>query len=114
MQLILTQKLVDVFTGEVLKDGKDDCTLGLVCCNGLLVATDKTQTKADKKIKRFELAMRLVNQDSADVTAEDIVLLKDRINTAYAQPLIVGQAFKMLDACGSVKKSDDGHYVEVD
>ena len=130
MQLILTQKLLDILSGDVLKDAGAEVTLGLVCCNGLLVAPDKAEVKADKKVKRFELAMRLVNRDSADVTAEDIVLLKERINIAYSQPLIVGQVFQMLDACGNVKRpmptvqddyvpdpgaaADDGKCVEVD
>lgn len=101
MQLDLTQKLTSVTTGEVLKDADSEVTLGLVCCNALLVADAKT-TKADDKVRKFKLAGQLSGVDSADVTAEDIVLLKSCINEAYQQPLIVGQAFALLEACGSV------------
>ncbi len=112
MKLDLTTKLTDVFSGDVLKDGEKEVTLGVVCCNALLVQDPET-VKAEDKVKKFKLAVKLVNADSAEVVAEDIVLLKACINKAYKQPLIVGQAFGLLDACGSVKDRD-GSCVEVD
>ena len=102
MKLDLTTELTSVTDGKVLKDGGEDVTLGLVCCNALLVA-DKADAKAEDKVKKFNMAVQLSGKDSAEVTAEDVVLLKSCINVAYQQPLIVGQAFNLLDACGSEK-----------
>lgn len=109
MNLDLTTELTSVSNGEVLTDGEEDVTLGLVCSNALLVP-DKNTTKAEDKVKKFNLAVKLVEKDTVDVTAEDIVLLKSCINNAYQQPLIVGQAFNLLDACGSKpeKKTEGG------
>ncbi len=103
MRLNLTTELTSVTDGKVLKDGKEDVTLGLVCCNALLIA-DKADAKAEDKVKKFNMAVKLSGKDSVEVIAEDVVLLKSCINTAYQQPLIVGQAFNLLDACGGVKE----------
>ena len=100
MKLELTQKFKSVVDKKVLKDGGKELTLGTVCCNALLVA-DPSDKKADSKVKKFNMAVKLADKDSVDVTAEEIVLLKSCINTAYEQPLIVGQALNLLDACGS-------------
>ena len=81
---------------EALEDGGKKVTLGLVCCNGLL-APDAKEFKADRKIEKYALAMRIVGKKEADFTAEEIVLLKASINVAYVQPLIVGQAHELLE-----------------
>ncbi len=82
--------------GVALKDEGKEVTLGLVCCNGLL-APDVKENKADRKIKKYMLAMSIVGKEEAEFTAEEIVLLKASINVAYVQPLIVGQAHELLE-----------------
>ncbi len=106
MELDLRTKFKSVQSGDVLKDGEEELTLGLVCSNALLIADAKT-TKADDKVKKFNMAVKFADKDLTTVTAEDIVVLKKCINVAYEQPLIVGQAFAMLDACGHVPDPDN-------
>ncbi len=106
MKLDLTTEFKSVVKKEVLKDAGKEVTLKTVCCNALLV-TDSSDKKADSKVKKFNMAVKLADEDSIDVTAEDIVLLKKCINAAYEQPLIVGQALNLLDACGSESKKEE-------
>lgn len=108
MKLNLTTKFKSVSSKEVLKDGKKELTMKMVCCNAMLLA-DPADKAADSKVKKFNMAVKLADKDIIDVTAEDIVLLKKCINVVYEQPLIVGQALNLLDACGEEKddKKDD-------
>ena len=60
----------------------------------------------DEKCKRYDLAMRIhkaTAKDMADLQAEEIALLKKLIDRNYST-LIVGQAFKILDPHGAVKR----------
>jgi hypothetical protein len=63
----------------------------------VVLPTDR-EMKGEKKAKIWKLAMA-VHGGSDEITAEDAVLLKDRIGQAYG-PLVVGQAFEIIEASG--------------
>lgn len=85
-----------------------DASLRGVCVQALWnpMRGDENKT-AEQKIKCAALAQRIVANDTVALSAEDIVLIKDRINQAYPHPGIVAGAYAMLDPsapdlCGSV------------
>ena len=80
-------------------DGKiteNTTTLGKCAANALLALTDADKDMTgETKVKRYDLAMRVVRGD-VSLKAEDISEIKKAIGKHYA-PLIVGQAWRMLD-----------------
>jgi hypothetical protein len=73
-------------------------TLGDVAQTALLSTfQDEPNLKGEDKIKRFSLATKIEGQRKDPVlTADDIALIKTLIGKAY-NPLITGQAWKLLD-----------------
>lgn len=85
--------------GESLKDsdGKGnviDATLKLAIVNALLAPSQKQESGIDK-IKKFDLAKRVFNGSEVDLNEQDLILIKDCVNTVYP-PLICGQVNEML------------------
>ena len=75
-------------------------TLGRIAANALLAVTDEDKSMTgETKVKRYDLAMRVIKGEVA-LKAEDITEIKKAIGKAYA-PLIVGQSWKMLDPAES-------------
>ena len=71
-------------------------TLGRVSANALLAMADSDRDMTgDVKVKRYDLAMKVVRGETV-LKAEDIAIIKSAIGKHYA-PLIVGQAWRMLD-----------------
>ena len=83
-------------------DGKPvELTLATVAENVLTSSfQDEPNLKGDEKVKRFVLATKIYDDATAkkntDISADDITLLKTLIAKAY-NPLVTGQAWKMLD-----------------
>lgn len=81
------------------QDGKmteSVATLGRVAANALLMITDADKDMAGEiKVKRYDLAMRVIRGE-ASLKAEEIATIKAVIGKHYS-PLIVGQAWRMLD-----------------
>jgi len=75
---------------------KKKLTLRSVCVGALMGITDsdKNMTGAEKN-KRFLLALKL-QDDTAELQAEDIVLLKERIGSMYST-LVTGRAWQLLE-----------------
>lgn len=78
--------------------GDEKLTLGLVCVNALLFPDEK-EKDAIKKVEKFHLALRLSDKKvtEPELTVEEVVLIKQCINIAYTQPLVVGKAHDMLE-----------------
>jgi len=63
------------------------------------------QIPADDKLKRWGIAQRIHSSNGViDLSAEEIVLLKELINKKYPSPLTVAQAYEALDPTGEDKK----------
>lgn len=75
---------------------KKNLTLRSVCVGALMGITDsdKNMTGAEKN-KRFLLALKL-QDDTVELQAEDIVLLKERIGLMY-NTLVTGRAWQLLE-----------------
>ena len=76
-------------------DGKErDVLLRDVCENALL--EDDRGSDGGEKMKRFKLAEKIHLYEDVNLSAEDVTLLKELIGKLYG-PLVVGQAYKILD-----------------
>jgi hypothetical protein len=79
-------------------DGKGnavEATVKMALVNAVLspVQTDKPMDK----FRKDELARKIYNTDGeVELTAEEVVLLKDRVGESYA-PIIVGQVWRLLE-----------------
>ena len=92
-------------TGEA-KDERDPVTLKAACCNALMSMDPQSKMSGEEKVKRYNLATRIVKGDPNEVIrVEEIVLLKKVIGEIY-NPVIVGQAFRLLDGAEADKKPE--------
>lgn len=72
---------------------KEVLTLEFVACKALVTASEQdAREPLNKTMARWELCKKLsrTTEDSVTLTAEEIILLKERLNASYS-PLIVGQ-----------------------
>ena len=92
-----TMKTLD---GEDLKaeDKRTVITLQQVATQALLNMSEKDPDaqNGEQKAKRYELAMKIFN-DTEELSIDEAKLLKDLIGR-YFNPIVVGQAWKMLES----------------
>lgn len=92
-----------------------DASLRGVCVQALWnpMRGDENKT-AEQKIKCAILAQRIVAIDAVALSAEDIVLIKERINQAYPHPGIVAGAYALLDPLAPIScESAGGQFADV-
>lgn len=93
----VTKVLVSM-SGEPLKESVNgvavDITLRTVIVNALLSPVEKDSGM--KKMEKEELARKIYQNDSVDLTIEDVKLIKDCIGELYA-PIVVGQCWRFLE-----------------
>lgn len=97
MKVLLGKVLVDL-DGKEIPSESGPATLCGVAVNALLaVFQDEQNLTGEEKLKRWELAVKVKNlPDPAELSADEVVLIKKLIGKAYA-PIIVGQAWQMLE-----------------
>jgi hypothetical protein len=97
MTIDFSQRLLTI-TGAPLTDAGQDVplTLAAVSVAALLADYKNEQPTADEKVRRWKLAQKIHAADEVAIAIEDVALIKKLIGTAYA-PLVVGQAFAMLE-----------------
>lgn len=74
-------------------------TLRTLAVNVLMAAfEDEKHLSGEEKVKRYDMALLVHNSkdDLIDMSIEDVALIKRLIGQAYG-PLLVGQAWKMLE-----------------
>jgi hypothetical protein len=100
MKINFKQVLKDLDGNEIkIRTGEKEektSTLGLVSANALLAELQGENLSGVSKIKNYELAVIVYSAKDTDLTAEEIVLIKERIAKIYGA-LIVGQTSKMLE-----------------
>jgi hypothetical protein len=94
-----TAQLVDL-DGQALKEPTDEqtpVTLGRAASSALVQPyQDEASLPGAEKVQRWQLACRVRSAAALDLPAEDIALIKKCVAKMYS-PLIVGQAWQMLD-----------------
>ena len=96
MKVNFSAEITDL-RGNPVKDGDENLTLGAVACSAMLavMSTDQNLPSAEK-VRMFRLAQKAADGGEVEVTAEDVVLLKDRIGTLYGA-LIVGRVYDLVN-----------------
>ena len=96
--LLSTTKVLVNIAGEPLKDSVNgvavDVTVKTVIVNALLNPMEKDTGM--QKLEKEELARKVYQNDSVDLTIEQVKLIKDRIGEMYA-PIVVGQVWRLLE-----------------
>jgi hypothetical protein len=76
-----------------------ELTVRSVSVNALMTPQqDEPNLTGEEKLRRAELARRILTKDTAPLTAEDTALIKKLINKTYPSPLVVEQAWRALEA----------------
>ncbi len=101
MQINFNQSLLNI-EKAILKDENDkEFTLKKAAVNALLAETPESQKESgEEKVKRWKLANRIFEApetEAVEVTAEEITLIKKKINEAYTT-IVVGSSFQILEA----------------
>lgn len=93
------------------EDGKETVlTLKTICVNALQF--QEKDVSGSEKMKRYRLATKIYGtKDSEDIemdlSAEDITMLKDLINKSYPSPIVVGQAWDILEQADEPPKKKE-------
>lgn len=83
--------------GEAIVENEKAVTLGSVSCQALLASySDEQNLSGKEKVERFTLAALCSTETEADVSIEDVALLKKLIGKAYG-PLVVGRAYEIIE-----------------
>lgn len=102
MKLSLNVEVKD-FKGEVMFEddsNKIALTVLKVCLSVLGRALDgDVKMKGEEKLKLFKLGMKLTDSGEVELSSEDIVLIKNRVNKIYS-PIVYGRCCEVLE--GSV------------
>lgn len=107
MKINLNQDVVD-FDGKVInikfeEDGPlVPQTLRSICFTAVTSVTPQDRSKTpDTAMKLYGLAQKLFNDGKDDglveLSAEEIVLIKDRINSTYPSVIIIGSSYALLE-----------------
>lgn len=106
MQVKVDSVLVDL-DGDPIKEWKKlpgeekpvavDVTLKKIVCDALLAPVEGEKFDGLESVRRYALARKVyAAKGSINLTAEDTSLVKRLVGLRYA-PLVVGQAFELLD-----------------
>jgi hypothetical protein len=83
--------------GVDLQNGESTVTLGTVAVQALLSPFPNEQDiSGEEKMKRYELALRVRQTPEEDFPVDEIAKIKTLIGKIYT-PVVVGQAWKLLD-----------------
>lgn len=98
MVIDFSQKIVDIITGKAIPNpDKTDFTLKNAAVEALLSNPQQNEViSAEEKVKRFEIATRLIKEEKPDFKTEEIAKIKELIGKVYTTT-VVGQAFEMLE-----------------
>jgi hypothetical protein len=97
MTIDFSQRLGTITGAPLTDQGKDvPLTLAAVSVAALLADYNNEQPTADEKVRRWKLAQKIHGASEITLAIDDVVLIKKLIGIAYA-PLVVGQAFEMLE-----------------
>jgi hypothetical protein len=96
MKIDFFKQLLDMDNKPIMETKDKPLLLDKVCVNALLQEVPNEQTTGEAKLLRFKLAKKIYGVSEVEVTAEEIVLIKDRVGKQYL-PLIVGQVYEILE-----------------
>lgn len=109
MEIDFTQQLIRLDNGEPLDIAIAACpmcrreveskpaTLRAICVDALLNQYEAERNlSGEEKMTRFNLAVRITNEDEPELRSEEVTLIKKVVAMMYG-PLVMGQTWNMLD-----------------
>jgi len=98
------QRLIDFsqvmkdLDGKAIRDGEAELTLRSVTVNALMtLLPDERSLGGEEKARRYTLGMKIHKaKEPLELKAEQVTLVKKCVGGVYT-PLVVGQAFHLLD-----------------
>ena len=83
----------------IKQEGEPDkpMLLRMACVNALMgLYEDEKNLSGEEKVKRYDMATKIQAMSEVDFTTEEIATIKKLVAKSYS-PLVVGQAWKMLE-----------------
>jgi hypothetical protein len=77
-------------------DNPEPATLKHVCMQALQANDPRAPDDSAKKLRCFELLLKLRAGGEQDITPEDATLMKEKVAIGYG-PMIMGRAFQLLN-----------------
>lgn len=74
---------------------KRTLTLYSVCAEALLAQLRDENPPGEEKARRYQLALKITNEDEIELTPEEAVLIRSLVAKVYG-PLVVGQVWELL------------------
>ena len=71
-------------------------TLRSVCTDALMNTMQGERAEGEEKAKWYEMAIRITGEDVVELSLAEAALVQKRVGKMFS-PLIVGQAWKMLE-----------------
>lgn len=97
MALINFAQTINDRSGAPLMVANDrPAKLGDMCVQALDTVVGNERVDPLEKMARFHLANKLFNQSDVDLTAEEISLLRKRVDDVYPSPYLAGTLLEML------------------
>lgn len=98
MVIDFSRIIVDIDGQAIKDDNKKPMTLGRAVAVALTagVPLKGREIKGLEKVENYDLAMRTIRGGEQEVTAEQIVTMKEYVNAGF-NPLVVAQVWKALE-----------------
>lgn len=115
MKIKLNQKLQEETGADIIISNRPPMTLKDVIINSLLAVKRDSRTgqleeeNEEKKLQKYDLIRKIRDKkQEVELKAEEISLIKGLISKHQASPMIVGEAFEMIEGKYlAMKKIDD-------
>jgi hypothetical protein len=97
MIIDFNQKVINILTGKVfINEDKTEITLKNVACVALFSNLQDEIIDGEEKLKRYDLGTRIIKNPKIELTAEEVVKIKELISKTYTT-IIVGKVFEMIE-----------------
>jgi hypothetical protein len=98
-----TRTKVKGYSGEELVENGKPVSYLEIFDTALNTNTREELPTAEDKSKRYQLSLKLYKNHDVDLTLDEMVLLKDRVNKIYTSPLVCGQVTELFERKESAK-----------
>lgn len=95
MQINFDRVLVNLDNEQLLDEQRKPLTLGRACA-AALVGQQSGDTSLADHVLRFKLGQKVLT-GNAELTIEEVALLKERVSKQFTAPIVVGQIAVILE-----------------
>lgn len=97
MKIDFSKNLKDFTNGKDIQEEGAPISLSTISVRALLMHDERTvKESGDKKLKDYQLAVKIHDAKEVELTAEEAARIKERIAMFFGT-MVVGQAWPLLD-----------------